>query len=464
MVTININTPFHGLLEFIFNKLDAAVVLADSNRKIAYANAAALELFDVKNSDFIGKSTKSFYANEDDFGKKGDEVFNERATYSDDAYIVEYKRTSGEVFKGETIGCALREPSSGNIFYLGMIKDISYRLSAEDALHQLQWVTSSRDLSFDERIDSILEIGCNHFGLPIGIFSHIENNVYIIMHARHPENALSSGMEFQLGETYCSHVYSANDVKGFHHVGESEINTHPCYLNFGLEAYLGCPIFVDGERYGTINFSSPIATRKFREQDKELIRQFAEWIGHEIARNNDLRKLEAANKKLELLATRDTLTGVYNRLYTEEFINKELERSKRYGRALTIAMMDLDNFKKLNDTYGHLAGDEALKVFSTIATSQIRANDIFARWGGEEFIAIFPECTLPKATTILERIRENLSSSTFQFEGKTISFTVSIGVSSTEGAKTMDQLLLEADSALYKAKKNGKNSVIFKLS
>jgi len=162
------------------------------------------------------------------------------------------------------------------------------------------------------------------------------------------------------------------------------------------------------------------------------------------------------DKELERLATTDRLTGAYNRTKFDEIIEGEIERVKRYNKALSVIMFDIDNFKKINDTYGHSAGDDVLKAIAEIVRKIIRKTDYFVRWGGEEFVIISPETNLKKAHILAERIRQTIDNYEFDIIGKT---TASFGVAIFIEAETADNFLKRADDVMYAAKTKGKNRV-----
>src|SRR5262249_5838138 len=129
----------------------------------------------------------------------------------------------------------------------------------------------------------------------------------------------------------------------------------------------------------------------------------------------------------------DALTEIHNKRYLMEFLDRELARSARYHRPLTLILFDIDLFKEVNDKYGHLGGDFTLRELAGCVKSLIRKEELFARYGGEEFVIVLPETPLDAALTVSERIREMVEKKTFQFEGKAFPVTISLGVATTMG-------------------------------
>ena len=145
-----------------------------------------------------------------------------------------------------------------------------------------------------------------------------------------------------------------------------------------------------------------------------------------------------------------------------ELAKRELSRAKRYRRSLALILMDLDNFKKVNDTYGHQAGDQALLTLKKVCTKGTRTVDIFARLGGEEFVLMLPEIDQDLAASIAERLREALEKTVIRSGSHRFKVTVSMGVTECGLQKddTLDAMLSRADKALYRAKESGRNRVL----
>ena len=191
----------------------------------------------------------------------------------------------------------------------GVIQDITQRKQTEDALkknlhslERLHSITADISLTFEQKTDRLLQLGREVFGLSMAIISRIEQGIYHIEHVVGPQGAPEPDTSFDLSDTYCEKTLSSNRPIGFHHAANGEMQNHPCYLKFQLEAYIGAPIIVDGEAYGTLNFSdAEPRTLPFSDSDISLVKLFAQWVGHEISRLNDQKKLIASEQAYRLL-------------------------------------------------------------------------------------------------------------------------------------------------------------------
>lgn len=176
----------------------------------------------------------------------------------------------------------------------------------------------------------------------------------------------------------------------------------------------------------------------------------------------DLQKdLVESNRRLELLSITDGLTKLYNHRYFQDELARHFEEAQRYERPLSLAMMDIDFFKKINDTYGHAAGDDVLINVSALFKDSIRGSDIAARYGGEEFAVMMPETDLEDAVAFAEKIRAKIAAEPIMSKAGPIPATISIGVSSVPRSRiTSPKALIDhADKALYRAKRAGRNQV-----
>jgi len=170
--------------------------------------------------------------------------------------------------------------------------------------------------------------------------------------------------------------------------------------------------------------------------------------------------LQQQNKLLETLSITDSLTGLYNRKKLDDILADQLARFKRNQRSFAVLLLDIDHFKRLNDTYGHLAGDQVLESVARTFSSSIRNIDFAARYGGEEFVIVLPETALSAAREMAERIREQVRSASYQFNDQSIAVTLSIGVANSRSEdETAEAVLARADRMLYEAKHAGRNRV-----
>jgi diguanylate cyclase (GGDEF)-like protein len=174
-------------------------------------------------------------------------------------------------------------------------------------------------------------------------------------------------------------------------------------------------------------------------------------------------ELKRSNELLLELSNTDHLTGLFNRRYLMEALDREIHRSIRKGGDMSLIMLDIDHFKQVNDDYGHLQGDAALQVVALHLQKELRSYDCAARYGGEEFVAILPDSSLTEAISVAERIRVAVQNTSFIGTPATLRLTASLGVASFshEQPPTVDGIIKLADDALYRAKANGRNRVEF---
>ena len=168
--------------------------------------------------------------------------------------------------------------------------------------------------------------------------------------------------------------------------------------------------------------------------------------------------LEATNQELKILSRTDRLTSLNNRGYWEERLQQEFSRFQRYGKTSALIMFDIDHFKNVNDSYGHQAGDEVIRIVSNQLSNSLRNTDIAGRYGGEEFGVIMPETSAKHAAIYCEKLRKTIESTVVVYEEFEIKFTVSFGICESSAKHTDYQAWLErTDQALYQSKENGRN-------
>ena len=218
---------------------------------------------------------------------------------------------------------------------------------------------------------------------------------------------------------------------------------------FGFLVFVFCLTLDIGRQYSK-------ALKQVRVLAEELLQTNAELENQVEERTKELSK---ANKRLEYLAQTDDLTGIANRRSFSQRLEEETKRQERYGNLVSLAILDIDHFKMVNDTYGHDFGDEVLKEVTAFVTARLRNTDFAARYGGEEFAIILPETSLTQAQNLLDRIRSELAQYKFMIKGQSITVTVSVGLAASTQEMTSDGFFKQADLALYEAKNAGRNRV-----
>ena len=179
-----------------------------------------------------------------------------------------------------------------------------------------------------------------------------------------------------------------------------------------------------------------------------------------ISLQESLEEIRAHSEQMRVMTITDPLTGRYNRRYIEDYLPRELELSVRTGQALTVLMVDLDRFKDYNDTYGHIAGDEALKQLADLLVHQVRKTDVVARFGGEEWIICLSHTDKEGGLKIAEKLRETTEKNIFRLKGEDTRITISIGLAmAPDDGSTFEEIVDAADAAMYIAKDAGRNRV-----
>lgn len=230
------------------------------------------------------------------------------------------------------------------------------------------------------------------------------------------------------------------------------------YHHDGRELWVSASVTLledDGGRViGGVTINHDITERKQAEEELRRTKNAIEEIN---------QILQRAFEREQIASRTDSLTGLFNRRYFFELLEYEFNASRRYQRPLSIAMFDIDLFKQINDTAGHLAGDGVLKQIADLVRGQLRDSDVLSRYGGDEFVILIPSSGAKDTVAMLERVHQIVRSTRIVFDGKHIPITISVGVASLQPTMTTSEELLRiADQALYEAKKNGRNCTVIK--
>lgn len=243
---------------------------------------------------------------------------------------------------------------------------------------------------------------------------------------------------------------------GHSHLVVAGDSTAPCTHAAGVKnTYLCIPILAQGETLGILHTQATDETPNLEASELSFKTTFAGQVGLSIA---NIRLREA----LRTQSVRDALTGLYNRRYLEEVLEREIRRAGRAAQSLGILMIDLDHFKNFNDSYGHDAGDVVLRETGACLTKGVRAEDFVCRFGGEEFVVILPTADTESSRARAERLRSKMRELTISHQGKSLGMvTISVGVATfPQHGTSPKEIMAAADAALYEAKRGGRDQVV----
>ncbi|MBN2307454.1 MAG: sensor domain-containing diguanylate cyclase [Candidatus Hydrogenedentes bacterium] len=232
--------------------------------------------------------------------------------------------------------------------------------------------------------------------------------------------------------------------------------------NTDIRSVMVIPIVLLDPNVGSLFLRAARGARPFTQREVSFCEIVAEAASNALERAHLFESIQRANERLEFLAITDGLTGLFNHRHFRERLDEEFERARRYNLPLSCMIFDIDDFKQLNDTYGHLVGDQVLQEMAARTMKIIRRSDMAARYGGEEFTIIMPQTGREGAEVQAHRLLEELCRSPYKGLPADVRVTVSMGVAVLEHEAMLDceALIRVADSALYQAKRNGKNQVV----
>ncbi|MBT1075519.1 sensor domain-containing diguanylate cyclase [Geobacter grbiciae] len=271
-----------------------------------------------------------------------------------------------------------------------------------------------------------------------------------------PEFVLAERWEIRPGGV-TERVISGGEILFVNDTEDNPLLVDPIVIREGIRSQACIPLKVQSRLAGIL-YLCDFVPREFDRERMKLLDVLASFAAMAI----DNAQL---HERTRLMAITDALTGLYNRRYFQQMFSRELNRAKRYGNPLSLIMMDVDDFKKFNDTYGHPLGDKLLGSMGDILTEALRNTDFAFRYGGEEFIVLLPETDFSSALNVAERLRESVEQkSVDEMRGIALNaVTVSVGVVSyPQDGETSDDLLNGVDELLYRAKEFGKNRVYYR--
>jgi PAS domain S-box-containing protein len=302
-VSDKLSTDF---LKSTFNAIPYAAILANSDREIISVNESFSAVFGYKAEEVLGKKTAILYSNPEDFDQAGKTNFNEQGSTKSVIYEMGYVDKDGKSFTGETVGSVVKDAEGNLIGFLGLVKNIETEKAKEEDLkkltNQLQTLVKVITLESDsEQIYEALKLTAELLQLDAGILSNITDEVFTVQQIYPKDDGLEIGTQYNLSDTYCSITYGKGEVVAIPNMGSSKFSDHVCYKKFSNEAYIGVPVYVDGEVYGALSFSSPDPRPNFSRSDKQLLILISEWIGGTLEKRENKEDLNQLTNQLKML-------------------------------------------------------------------------------------------------------------------------------------------------------------------
>ncbi len=355
------------------------------------------------------------------------------------------------------------EESQAGIIRYGLTINVSERELLLSELHsqsrrmQALWqVASDRTLTDSAKIQLILGFGVGTLGMETAMIGEISGDRYIIRHVIDAIGMFERDQDMLLNDTLCRFVAEDDSNLYIDNVSaDPRFRNLPGVKQLGINTYVSAAIRLEDKIFGTLVFlRRKPAEHAFTEDDRAFIDLLASWLSQFLQQQKRRAELEA-------MAMSDSLTGLPNRRAAEIRIENELARVRRGGERFSIAICDLDNFKLINDHFGHDVGDIVLRHVADVIRGALRDGDWVARWGGEEFIIFFFQSTPADALAASERIRQAIRSQPVEKGHAMLEVTASLGVGILATSdESIEHVLLDADDCLYEAKKRGRDRVV----
>lgn len=389
--------------------------------------------------------------------RKNTEYYDWKFTPADGGVIVYVRNVAEMVYLEQEISAVLEQNESSSRQLLVAMSNIDFQLMDLDQTY--------KKLSALYRITSIVQHTVNEHEvmeeIVVGItteFGFLTAAILLLDEERKELVAKASrGYSKEIRLPYCKGIaWRAMLKRDMVHV--PDISQEPEYIPSGNDlcvTEVAIPLFVTDKAIGVLDIESS-EERPIQQHDLNMLQSLAAQVALTIVHAQHVAKIEKQ-------AVTDALTGLYNYRYFCDILEHEFKRAARYSRPLALLILDIDHFKTYNDTFGHLNGNEVLRLLAGIMRSVCREVDSCARYGGEEFVALLPETSASEAYTVAERIRQAVAE--YSFPGSRVksdkAITVSIGVAAYPDHANADRQLVErADAALYNAKHSKRNCVV----
>ncbi len=443
-----------ALYESLVNILPQSIYRIDLDERLTFINETLRESLGLPLEQVIGKTAHDFYP--PDLAQK---------YHIDNLKVIETGKTlniieennsplTGEKSIVEVIKIPILD-SDGKIFGIqGIFWDITERKLAEMKLRESEEkfhaiIENSREgiMLIDEQGIIIEWNSAQEQLMGIPRSEAVGQPAWEIQNQQMPPEHFENLTQTFLKESLLK-ILETGHAEHFNQPSERVIKTPDGETKFALQHTF---VIKTARGYRLCNFAHDITQRKQAEQE---LQKANEQLRIQL---DEIQSLQAS---LREQAIRDGLTGLYNRRYLNETSERELSHAERDNYPISIMMIDIDYFKRLNDTHGHQAGDDVLKALSSLLHNGIRQSDIACRYGGEEFIILMPEVGRADAIRRADALRKEFSSQQVYYQKEALSATISIGIATyPENGTTMDEVIKAADSALYAAKQAGRNCV-----
>lgn len=467
-------TESKRMLSVVIDTIPTPVFYKDSSGKYLGCNSAFAELLGKSKEEIVGKTI--FDLMEESYAVP---VFEKERQILASPKSQSYEGVFNTIYgvKDVIVNKASIVSDSGEVEGLvAVMSDITYRKEMEremkyDAKFQELIADISADFisvdgkNIDEKIRSMLKAVSEFFGSErTYICRKAESDIYIDTLDWCGDRAPHAHRE-KMDESECPCFREiAKDrsiivINSLEELSEEAKLEREFLTKFQMKSFMGVPIAPGGNVEGLLGLAMMCSKRKWSSKEASLLKVIANVFTDALEKKDIEDKLKKSNKELKRLSETDRLTQLYNRLKTDEVLEYEIVKSSRNRIPFSVILFDIDNFKEINDTYGHSAGDNALLELSKIIRDGLRKTDTLGRWGGEEFIVICPDTGLDGAISAAEKIRMAVESHKFE---KVDKVTCSFGVTEFEMPDTKNTIVARADAALYKAKRNGRNRVEFK--
>lgn len=440
--------------------------LHSENGDYIFASDAIEHVLGYQPHELVGRNAYEFF-HPDDIKR----IAEDHASHTNgDRRRVEYRirRHDGTWLWVETDSRSYVDERTGQRFIVAVTRDVERRRAQEE---QLTWLNRQLKLMHevalringgsDEELLIALRLMREALGMEAGMISRIDESGVTARLTEGIDLPVPMGAVFPKQNSITEHTAGSVMVVAFENAADNPAPHGLISEAWKLQSYIGTRLNVNGRVYGTLAFGSRQPREKpWTNDEKQLVTLAGQWVQRSIELALNKQELEKSTTRLRRLATRDALTGLWNRAEVINRLHAEMERSDRYHTPLCIAMLDLDHFKQINDTIGHAAGDDALRLVAEALHATLRTTDICGRYGGEEFLVIWPNVGLEAADQAAERLRGAIGGLAVESDERHVPLAASLGITEYRRGETLDDLLARADLALYEAKHAGRDRVI----